>query len=99
MAKTVGLGRKFAEASSTVAVGPAQIAELAAAANDAGKKPRTLARRSFHCIRHSYNTELANADVPQEIRRKLVGHADDKTNDLYTHPEIRVFRNAIDKLS
>ena len=64
-----------------------------------GKKPRTLARRSFHSIRHSYNTELANADVPQEIRRRLIGHADDETNDRYTHPELRVMRNAVDKLS
>lgn len=64
-----------------------------------GKKARTMARRSFHSIRHSYNTELANADVPQEIRRKLVGHADDATNDLYTHSDIHVFRAAINKLS
>ena len=64
-----------------------------------GKKARTMARRSFHSIRHSYNTELANADVPQEIRRKLVGHADDATNDLYTHADISVFRAAINKLS
>lgn len=64
-----------------------------------GKKARTMAQRSFHSIRHSYNTELANADVPQEIHRKLVGHADDATNDLYTHSDIHVFRTAINKLS
>ena len=64
-----------------------------------GKTARTLARRSFHSLRHTYNTELANAEVPQEIRRKLVGHASDGVNDIYTHLDVEVFRGAIDKLS
>ena len=64
-----------------------------------GKIARTHARRSFHSIRHSYNSELANADVPQEIRRKLVGHASDDINDVYTHLDVEVFRGAINKLA
>ena len=64
-----------------------------------GKTARTLARRSFHSLRHTYNTELANADVPQEIRRKLVGHSSDDVNDIYTHLDIALFRSAIEKLS
>ena len=40
LAKTIGLGRKTAEAASTAAAAPAPIAETAAVANDAGKKPR-----------------------------------------------------------
>ena len=63
-----------------------------------GKKPRTLATRSFHSLRHTYNTELANAEVPQEIRRKLVGHASNDMNDIYTHSDVEVFRGAINKL-
>ena len=43
-----------------------------------GKTARTLARRSFHNLRHAYNTELANADVLQEVRRKLGGHFSDE---------------------
>ena len=64
-----------------------------------GKKARTFTRRSFHSIRHSYNSELANAQVPQEVRRKLIGHSGDEMNDIYTHLEKRVFRQAIDTLS
>lgn len=64
-----------------------------------GKASRTLARRSFHSLRHTYNTELANADVSQEVRRKLVGHSSDDVNDIYTHLDLALFRTAIDKLS
>jgi site-specific recombinase XerD len=62
-------------------------------------KVRHLARRSFHSIRHSYNSELANTGTSQEIRRKLVGHGDDDINDIYTHHDVAVFRQAIDRLS
>ncbi len=64
-----------------------------------GKTPRTLAKRSFHSLRHTYNTELANADVSQEIRRKLVGHSSDIVNDIYTHFDLEVFREAISRLT
>lgn len=63
-----------------------------------GKTARTLARRSFHSLRHTYNSALANADVSQEVRRKLVGHASDEVNDIYTHLDVAVFREAINKL-
>ena len=29
---------------------------------------------SFHCLRHTFNSALANAGVSQEIRQKLTGH-------------------------
>jgi integrase len=62
-------------------------------------KARQLSRRSFHSIRHSYNSELANSGASQEIRRKLVGHATDDMNDVYTHLDLKLFRKAIKKLS
>lgn len=62
-------------------------------------KARQLSRRSFHSIRHSYNTELANAGTSQEVRRKLVGHATDDMNDVYTHLDDKMFRKAIKKLA
>lgn len=63
------------------------------------QRKRKFARRSFHSLRHSYNSELANAHVPQEIRRRLIGHASDSLNNVYTHLDLSVFRSAIDKLS
>lgn len=59
---------------------------------------RHLARRSFHSLRHSYNSELANTGASQEIRRKLVGHANNSVNDIYTHLDVAVFRKAINRL-
>ncbi len=64
-----------------------------------GKKVRTLARRSFHAIRHSFISELANADVAQDVRRDLTGHSDNRMDDHYTHRETRVKKKAINKLS
>ena len=64
-----------------------------------GKKARTLARRSFHAIRHSFISELANADVAQDVRRDLTGHSDNRMDDHYTHRETRVKKKAINKLS
>ena len=63
------------------------------------QKARTFTRRSFHSLRHTCNSELANADVPQEVRRKLVGHMDNEINDIYTPLEKRVFRAAIHTLT
>ena len=60
-----------------------------------GKAGRSLSLRSFHSLRHSFNSAMANAGVPQEIRRKLVGHASDVMNSRYTHHEIETLRKAI----
>lgn len=43
------------------------------------------ARRSFHCLRHSFTSWLAEADVPSDVRRKLTGHKSVGMHDLYTH--------------
>lgn len=43
------------------------------------------ARRSFHSLRHSFNTWLAEADIHADLRKKLTGHADDRTHAGYTH--------------
>jgi integrase len=43
------------------------------------------ARRSFHCLRHSFTSWLAEADVPSDVRRKLTGHKSIGVHDLYTH--------------
>ena len=53
---------------------------------------------SFHCLRHSFNTALASAGVPQEVRQKLTGHSSAEMNAHYTHHEIETLRSAIGKL-
>jgi integrase len=59
---------------------------------------RTLSSLSFHSLRHSFNSALANADVSQEIRQKLTGHASAEMNAIYTHHELAPLRAAIEKL-
>ena len=53
---------------------------------------------SFHSLRHSFNSVLANAGVSQEIRMKLTGHMSAEMNRGYTHHELAPLRAAIEAL-
>jgi integrase len=50
---------------------------------------------SFHSLRHSFNSELANAGVAQEIRQKLTGHRGVESNKLYTHLDFPALEAAV----
>lgn len=65
---------------------------------DEGSAGRTLTSLSFHSLRHSFNSALANAGVTQEIRQKLTGHASAAMNTKYTHHELEPLRAAISAL-
>jgi len=56
---------------------------------------RSQSSLSFHSLRHSFNSEMANADVAQEIRQKLTGHASAQMNEVYTRREFELLRAAI----
>jgi integrase len=56
---------------------------------------RRLSSLSFHSLRHSFNSALANGGVSQEIRQKLTGHASAEMNAIYTHHELAPLRAAI----
>jgi integrase len=58
-------------------------------------KGRTIRSLSFHSLRHSFNSILANAGIAQEIRQKLTGHASPEMNKRYTHHELEPLRSAI----
>lgn len=59
---------------------------------------RTQSSLSFHSLRHSFNSALANAGVSQETRQKLTGHSSAAMNARYTHHEVETLRAAMDKL-
>lgn len=63
-----------------------------------GLAGRNLSSRSFHSLRHSFNSALANSGVSQELRRKLTGHSSDAMNSVYTHLETETLRNAVELL-
>ena len=56
---------------------------------------RTLSSLSFHSLRHSFNSAMANAGVSSELRQKLTGHASAKMNAQYTHHELEELRAAV----
>lgn len=56
---------------------------------------RALSSLSYHSLRHSFNSAMANAGVSQEIRQKLTGHVSAEVNTHYTHHELEPLRAAI----
>jgi integrase len=63
-----------------------------------GKGTRKFTRRTFHSLRHSFNSALANAGVAEEIRMKLTGHSSKAMNTRYTHLEVGTLKNAVTAL-
>lgn len=59
---------------------------------------RSFSRLTFHGLRHSFTSALANAGVSQEVRMKLTGHKTAAVNANYTHHELETLRAAIGKL-
>jgi len=59
---------------------------------------RKVSGLSYHSLRHSFNSILANSGVPQELRMKLTGHSSKEMNAGYTHHEMAVIRGALEHL-
>ncbi len=57
----------------------------------AGARPVT-ATKSFHSLRHTFITWLAEADVHADIRSKLSGHASSKVHANYSHHDEALVR-------
>jgi integrase len=64
----------------------------------AGKRGRNTHALSFHSLRYFFNSQLANSDVSQELRKRLTGHATDAMNDVYTRMELSTLRRAVESL-
>jgi integrase len=60
-----------------------------------GEKGRNRSSLTFHSLRHSFNSAMANAGVPQELRQRLTGHAAKAINDRYTHTQLETLRTAV----
>ena len=61
-------------------------------------KGRGNTTKSFHSLRHSFNSALANAGVDRELRQVLTGHASERMNEVYTHRQIEPLRAAVSVL-
>jgi integrase len=58
-------------------------------------KGRPQSSLTFHSLRHSFNSAMANAGVSSELRQKLTGHASAKMNAQYTHHQLEALRSAV----
>lgn len=86
-----GLSRQFQEI-----LGKTEIEQETVAA--AGKGGRTFNRFSFHSLRHTYVSQLANAGIAPDVRQLLAGHADERSHAVYTHTKLATLRKAIESL-
>lgn len=50
------------------------------------------ARRSFHSLRHSFASWLAEADIHADVRQKLTGHSSSSVHARYTHHDTALAR-------
>jgi integrase len=84
-----GLSGTFTHLMKTAGIDPLQVE---------GKGKRKFSQKSFHSLRHTFNSILANSGVSQENRMKLIGHASKHINDQYTNVQIQTLRQEIEKL-
>jgi len=83
-----GLSRQFAKIMSDAGLEQDQV-----------KSARnTFSRKSFHSLRHSFSSALANAGVSADLRMKLTGHKSLAVHQRYSHVELEPLRQAISVL-
>jgi integrase len=89
---THGLSAQFAKLMDKAGID----VPLGKAKSDKGRRFRKL---SFHALRHSFVSRLADAEVSPDVRKKFVGHSSDRVHDGYTHLDISLQAAAMEKLS
>ena len=63
-----------------------------------GAGNQMFSRRTFHALRHSFTSALANQDVPQEVRMLLSGHKTEGEHRKYTHHQLETLKKAVAKM-
>lgn len=61
-------------------------------------KGRTQSAKSFHSLRHFFNSALVNAGVDEKVRMDLSGHSTASVNRRYSHAELNTLRLAVSKI-
>ncbi len=54
--------------------------------------------RSFHSLRHFYVSALANAQVPEDVRKTLAAHKSGEIHRIYAHHNMETLRKAVSTL-
>ncbi len=63
-----------------------------------GKEGRARFALSFHSLRHTFVTGLAQQGIAVDVRKKLAGHASDQVHEIYSHHDVEVMRKAVGSL-
>lgn len=63
-----------------------------------GTGKRMFSKRTFHSLRHTTNSEMANKGVSAEVRMGVTGHKSAREHQKYTHLEMETRRAAVDKI-
>ena len=93
----VGIGGRHGLSSQFIAImDAAKIGRNTVRAADNGRRAQHA--RSFHALRHSLTSTLANLDVSEEIRRRIVGHESADVHQGYTHHERETLARAVGKM-
>jgi integrase len=69
--------------------------------NIEGNKARTGRQTSsltFHSLRHTATSQMANAGIEADQRKAITGHSDDRVHDRYTHYEMETLKQAVKKI-
>lgn len=90
--KTGLLSKRFGELIAQAKIARGLIRER----NEQGG--RSVSSLSFHSLRHSFSSLLANAGVPEEMRMALTGHKERAVHQGYTHHELQQLQGAIGML-
>ena len=59
---------------------------------------RAVSKKSFHSLRHFFNTSLLSAGVDERVRMALSGHTTSEISRRYAHPSDHTLRSAIEKI-
>jgi integrase len=89
---TTGLSQGFARLLHEAGIEREEIRERS------GKKGRVVHGLSFHSLRHTMNSILANSGVSQEQRQAILGHSSKAINSHYTHFTLQTTQSVIAKL-
>jgi integrase len=60
---------------------------------------RTVTSLSFHSLRHTATSLLANAGVAADTRKAITGHRDDRVHEAYTHHQMAKLKDAVNMIA
>jgi integrase len=63
-----------------------------------GTGKQMFSKRTFHSLRHTSNSEMANKGVSAEVRMGVTGHKSAREHQKYTHLEMDTRRDAVKKI-